>query len=751
MKPPILPALEVDLLDQFYSSWSKNPTQRRHVTVLFTDLHGYTEAASRLDNEVLYELIQQYIRLLVKEVYQFEGVVDKLTGDGLMALFGAPVAHENNAERAVRSALAMQASVAEWSSNVFKHLGIHLDMRVGLHTGPVIVGGLGSEVLVEYTAIGETVNLAQRIEEAAYPGAIFASETVYQQTRNLFDFETRSDVHLKGIDLAVTCYQVLGVRKRKVPAEPCGGFQARMTARDGEFQHLLKAFDDLKNKRKGAFILVRGEAGIGKSRLLREFQEAIRNEELSILQGRSLTYRRSVSHWIIYELLHSSLGEPPASPAASLRQRLADNAHSRLKENANKILPYLEHFWGLPVSSPESASVLEQLDPGTLKIQVFEAVSDFLLAQADHKPLVIVLEDLHWADEASLSMLQYLLGKMSATPFLLVGAARSTQDGGMEKLCSWAESALPENFHNLQLASLDTNQSTTLLANLLPETHFPAAILNQILERAAGIPLFLEEVLRMLMDTGILYSQQGSWRIMEDIPGSELGVPVSLHGLMLARFDQLPDQQRRLLQIASTIGHFFSPQILARVAANIPQSELQEALGILEKREFIRAAANSPQGSYAFQHVMVSETIYSTMLKRDRSQLHALVGEAIETLYADRLNDYVELLARHYAWSPNLYKGLHYLILAGKKAVANGLTEQARKNFEHALALLPVVDHSAEQVYSIHTGLGDVLHAMNREHEARDHYLLALKAISNPTHPRFARERDFLLEKIKPW
>jgi predicted ATPase/class 3 adenylate cyclase len=719
------------LLERFHQAGLEAAGQRRNVTVLFTDLSGYTELAGDLDNEDVFDIIQQYIQILINEVYKYEGIVDKLTGDGLMALFGAPIAHENNAERAVRAALDMQTSISQWSQQIKESMDIQLQMRVGLHAGSVIVGGIGSNMLMDYTAIGDTVNLAHRIEEAALPGTILVSEAVYRQTRMIFNFDVMPNLTLKGIPKAVTGYRVTSAKKTPGPMRGLEGLRAPMIGRDGELDRLKQEVTTLSSQKQGKFALITGEAGIGKSRLTAELKALVGRTPVRILEGFSLTYRRSVSYWIFLDMLRGYLKVTASTSEAEISRRLTQSAYQVLGQRAADILPYLEHLLSIKPSNPTAAERIRFLEAGQLRQQIFRAVRDLLVAEARRRPLMLILEDLHWADEASLDLLIFLLDSIRRTPIFVYAISRPFQEGPLARIGEWASKHLGEQFIPIQLRSLSPDQSDDLLNKLLSIPNLPEELRKQILQRAAGVPFYLEEILRTLIDKGVIQRENGHWRILEEVESSSLGVPDTLEGLILARFDRLEEFPRRALQIASVIGHQFSQALLNTMLQPASETRVQEALNQLVEREYILPQSETTNGEYIFRHVLMSEAIYNTILKRERSKLHGQVGEAIEALYAGRLEEHIELLARHYSWSPRLDRALHYLILAGQKAAASYVNEQARQNFEGALALLEQVEATPEQILQVYMGLGDVLVLVGEYSDARSHYQAALEDIGS--------------------
>ena len=719
-----------DLIQRLQAAGIEAAGQRRNVTVLFADLTGYTALSGRIDSEDLFEIVQRYVNLLIKSVYKYEGIIDKLTGDGIMALFGAPISHENNAERAVRAALDMQEDVSRLSHDLLSTIGAELTMRVGLHSGLVVVGGVGSNLMMDYTAIGDTVNLAHRIEEAAPPGTILISESVYRQAHQLFDCQQISVLNPKGISYPVTAFRVVGQKIQPGLLRGLEGLRAPLTGRDKELNQLMSIADDLYKKERGQFVLITGEAGLGKSRLTAEFKALLELEHPAILEGQSLAYRRSISYWMFLDLLYHYLGATPATPPSQVRERLIQLVYRALDTKAAEFLPFIEHLLSLAHSDPVAAERLSYLDAGQLRHQTFLGVRNLFLAEAHRQPLIIILEDLHWADEASLGLLRYLIEAIPQAPVLIIGISRRIEDKTLIELVDWAKTHLGTRYSQIDLQSLSEDQSEQLLVQLLEIPSLPRDVQTEILQRASGVPFYLEEILRMLIDAEAIQRVNGRWQLMSGTDVISLGVPENLEGLILARFDRLNSAQRRMLQVASVIGKNFSLAVLNEVLGSANPAGVLQELTHLERREFIETLQGNPDPVFTFRHILMSDAIYSTLLRRESSRLHGQVAHAIETRYADRLEGQIELLANHFRFSPELDRALHYLILAGQKAARNNVNEQALQHFEAGLEILEKVQHQPSQAIALQMGLGDVLVFFGDYPAARSHFQAALKTIA---------------------
>lgn len=716
--------LGTDLKQRFQQAGLEAAGQRRSVTVLFADLCDYTSLGETIDEEDLYEIIQLYIRMLAEKVYRHEGMVDKITGDGLMALFGAPIALENPAERAGRAAIEMQEGLQELNLDIEARYGEQLRMRIGLNRGSVIVGGVNADLLMDYTAIGNTVNLARRLEESAPDGEILVSESVYQSTHPLFDYQELAGLDLKGYRQAERGFILQGIKAQPGGVRGIEGLQSPMVGREAELELLAAALDDLCTHKRGKFVGLIGEAGLGKSRLTAEFKTVLETKAVSYLEGQSLTYRRSVSYWIFLDLLRNFLGVTPATSPNEVQEILQQKIQQLLGADAGEILPFLEYLLSLDSSQDFVSQRLEYLDAEQLQQQTFIAYRKFLIAAANENPLVLILEDLHWADEVSLNFLHFLVESLDDNPIFILAITRPGVDNGLIDTFELVQQRLPESSQLVHLQNLSGEQSDELLSGLLGIPEIPESIRDQILEKAAGIPFYIEEILRMLIDENILVDRDGQWKFLSP-ENVVLEVPENLQDLILTRFDRLSLQQRNILQTASVIGRQFTADLIKQVMGYGTVAKLNEILSLLVEKAFILPVVGS-DNEYLFRHVLTSDAVYRTLLRKDRNALHGLVAQSLENIFADRLESQVEILAGHFLRSKYLDKALHYLILAGQKSARGYANVQARGYFEEAKDLLSQVEHTPAQALEVWTGLGDVLVFIGEYDQARDCYQLAL-------------------------
>ncbi|MBN1317243.1 MAG: tetratricopeptide repeat protein [Anaerolineales bacterium] len=722
--------------------------ERRNVVVLFADICDYTTLTQQVDPEDVFSLVNRYLGTLIEQVYQFGGVIDKFTGDGVMALFGAPIAHENDAERAVRATIEMQESVRVLNDQVRKEDGVNIAVRFGLHYGSVIFGQVGINLgqslsVMDYTAIGDIVNLASRLQQAAEPGTALASQSIYDQTKALFEYQRIPSLNLKGYSRPVAAFKLVGLSAQPRRVRGLDKRQPPLIGRESEMAMVNGIIDDMVSNGNGRLLLITGEAGLGKSRLTTEIKRQIKHD-ITILEAESLSYRQSSSYWLFRKILHSYMNftetDTDAQRQQKIRQRVID-----LGLESDLVGPVLELFLSIPPADEDVAIRLQQLDAEQLYQQTFVAIHDILLAEAKQHPLMLILEDLHWVDHLSLEMIKFLTDIVPQAPLLLYCISRPAEGKVAETISKYTQTHFPEFFSTLYLEPLSSAHCQELLAALLAIPNLPDDLEQSIFTRAAGNPFYLEETIRMLIDENIIHQVGIHWELAPGASFDKLNVPNTLQGLVMTRFDRLPGDLQYILQVASVIGFRFSRRILKEI---IPGDHLDEQLQLLEFQDFIIKLDDETENLYTFRHVITSETIYRSILRIRRSQIHGQVARAIEHLYRNRLAEQVETLATHYAKSHDQNRALYYLIRAGHKAARSFANSEALEFYQQALDILDKVDSTPAQSLDVLEGMGDVLAFVGEYESAKIHYQQAIYLLQNQAIPTNAHKMGALERKI---
>ncbi len=545
--------------------------ERKPVTALFVDVVGSTALLEHMDPEDWTAMINEAFDLLSRAVYRYEGTIAQLQGDAMLAFFGAPVAHEDDPERAVLAALDMLDATAEYARQLQATHGIDFRIRIGINTGPVVVGNVGSDLRYEYTALGDAVNVAARMQTAAAPGTVLVTEATKRLTGDAFDAEDLGDLELKGKSEPVHAFRVLG--RKAAPARRRGletiGLDSPMVGREEPLHRLTELFD-VATAGRGRVAFVIGEPGIGKSRLLAELRRHVEEHgRAAWIEGRCVSYGRNLPYHLLIEVVRSVLDLPFVASERESREQL-DEALGRLLEDPVEIADtaaYLAHLLALPLRADEAER--GNLEPETVQGRYVAATHRLLRALAGRGPIVLACEDLHWADPASVDVLRQLLPLAAALPVLVVGALRADNETPGFAL-------LGEALNEIRLDPLSDAESRTLVANLLEIESLPDAVRDGILARAEGNPFFVEEVVRMLIEHGAIVAEGSRWVATEGI--TAVDIPDTLHGLLLARIDQLPEAAKRSLRIASVIGRQFPVRVLERIIGEAEDGVRAEGL-----------------------------------------------------------------------------------------------------------------------------------------------------------------------------
>lgn len=733
------------------------PDQRRDVTILIADLSNYTATIHDLDPEDAYSLVADYLTILGQTVLEYGGTVHKYTGDGVIALFGAPEAHEDDPERALRAALAMQEGVARYRPRLSNGMIGVLRIRIGVHMGSVILGALGPDGAQEYTVVGEAVNLAARLEQSAEPGTILVSAPVYQRTWPLFNFEPQPPLMVKGLPEAVEAYRLLGPRLRPGRVRGVPGLYAPIIGRDQQVEQLQAILAGLIQDKRGQVVLISGEAGVGKTRLVSELRAlAMGDSSTSFtsawepgssifwLEGRCTNIKRTQAYTPFAQALSAALG---LSTAGSEEERLA-KIEATLERSGGAagraLLPYFTFLLSAGPSGGALPENISHLGPLAVQQQTFIAVRQFLQWEAAKQPVVLLLDDLHWADELSRQLLISLLDLSERLPILFLCLSREEDESGQFSLIRRAaQMRVPEHVTTIHLEPLSDEDCGRLIDHLLSNPALPSVLRQGIISRARGNPFFVEEILRMLIDRGQLVQSgraDGAWVLAPGASETVDGVPGTISALILTRFDRLAQPLQATLQAAAVLGSPFTYAELNAIG-RLPETELRRHLNELIAREFlIRAQAAPEEETYAFKHPLTQEAIYSTLLKRQRRELHRAAGEALERLYTGRLEAQAENLARHFEECEQPERAGPYLLLAAERAAARYANDQAIAYFDRARKALEAVGSErwavdkvglpadpARLAQRIATGLGSVYKFVGRLSDALREFYEALK------------------------
>lgn len=666
------------------------PEERRLITALFADVSGFTSLADRLDPEELLEVIDPVISALSSVVARYEGYVEKFAGDALLALFGAPVAHEDDAARALLVALEMHRELERVCAQL-PHKP-ELTLHVGVNSGHGVARILGSEARMDYAVLGDSVILAQRLESAAPPGETYVSEPTFRLTEDRFEFEPVGELAVKGKREPVPAWRLLGER---VVARPRGAdLPARtLVGRERELALVTGALAELGEGR-GIVLAVTGEPGMGKSRLTEDVRTLARSQGMRWLDTRCLSYGAGLAYWPYAELLRGWAGLESERPVTETASRLLVALEGIGTAPA---APYFGRLLGLPAANGDEIASLE---PEAFRRGLHESFSSWARALAAEAPLVIAIEDVHWLDASSAALTQDLVREnCERTGFYLI----SRLEGG--KLL--AEFGATE----IELSSLDEPGVSALVANLL-EAPPPRDLVGLVADRSGGNPLFAEELVRSLRDTGALAREDGRWSFRRGWDPEEL--PPTIEGLLSSRIDALPRTDATVLQTASVIGRRVRIPVLEALEAG---SDVGAALQRLVEAGFLDPVSGDGADQLVFHHALIQEAAYGRLLRRQRRDLHGRVAEVAEALYGAG-DDVIELLARHLYLAEAGSKAGEYLRRAGERARRLYANDEAIVHFGRAAEIARREDKVGERLPALLLDLADLHELVGRYEDA---------------------------------
>jgi len=696
------------LTEKILSQREKIEGERKQVTVMFCDMEGFTRLSERLGPEGAYDIMDKIYELLIHKVHDYEGTVNEMTGDGIMALFGAPIALEDAPQRAIRSSYAIHKEMTRFSDKMKQEKeGIPpLKMRIGIHTGPVVVGTLGNDLRVEFKAVGDTVNLASRIEKIAEPGATYVTEETFMLTEGFFRFEALGKKKIKGKEETIKTYRVVApsTRRTKFDVSSERGLTPFM-GRERELELLLDGLERAKLGRGQAFSIT-AEAGVGKSRLLYEFRKAVANEDVTFLEGKCLSYSRGVTHHPIIDIFRSNFDIREGDGDREITEKVKKGLKI-LRANEASTLPYLLEL----LSVKESGINQIPMSPEHRKDRMIETMIRIPLKGSEIKPLIMAVEDLHWIDKSSEDTLKYLLESISGARILLIFTYRP------EFVHTWGG----RSYHNqVNLNRLSNRESLAMVYFLLGADDVDRDLENLILEKTEGIPFFIEEFLKSLNALKLIEKKGNRYHLTKNI--QELAIPSTIQDVIMTRVDTLPERPKEVLQTGSVIEREFGYELIKRVTG-LSEKELLSNLSVLKDSELVFERGVFPESTYIFKHALTREVVYGSILTKRKKKLHEEIGDAIEELYKNNIDEHYGVLAEHYSESENHEKAAIYLELAAKKTGKSGSLTEAiayTNKLISSLERLPRTDEFQKMIIDAKTLLGLRMIEMNYFIEAKE-------------------------------
>jgi class 3 adenylate cyclase/tetratricopeptide (TPR) repeat protein len=667
------------LTEKILTSRAALEGERKQVTVLFADIKDSTELIKDLDPEAAQQLLDPAIHIMMEGVHRFEGTVNQVLGDGIMALFGAPIAHEDHALRACYAALAMQAAMHPYADEVRRAQGMSMRIRVGLNAGEVVVRTIGNDLHMDYSAVGPTTHLAARMEQLAAPGSIALTAATLRLVEGMVRINALGPVPVKGMTEPVDVFELTGASaiKRRLQAAVARGL-TRFVGRDTEIEALMQALERA-GAGHGQVVAAVGEAGVGKSRLVYEFVQSYRTQGWLALESASVSYGKATPYFPVVDLLKRYVHVEDSDEPRTIRAKLTGQVLT-LDEALQETIPAL---LSLLDTLPEDSPFL-RLDPPQRRQRTLEALKRVLLRESQVQPLLLVFEDLHWIDTETQALLDSLVESLPTARLLLLVNYRP------EYQHSWGSKTY---YTQLRLDPLAPASTEVFLQALLGDDPSLEPLKQLLITRTEGNPFFLEESVRTLVETEVLVGEPGAYRLVQGLP--TIQVPPTVQAMLAARIDRLPPEEKRLLQTAAVIGTEV-PFALLQAIADLPEDALHRDLTHLQAAEFLYETSLFPERAYTFKHALTHEVAYGSLLQERRRALHVRIVEALEALHADRLVEQIERLAHHSVRGEVWEKALTYCRQAGARAIAGSANREAVECFEQALSALQHLPESRD-------------------------------------------------------
>jgi class 3 adenylate cyclase/tetratricopeptide (TPR) repeat protein len=692
------------LAEKILTSKSALEGERKQVTVLFADLKGSMELLADRDPEEARKLLDPVLERMMEAVHRYEGTVNQVMGDGIMALFGAPLAHEDHAVRACYAALRMQERVKRYADEVRRSHAAVVKIRVGLNSGEVVVRAIGSDLRMDYTAVGPTTHLAARMEQIADPGTIVITPESLALAEGYVTVRSLGRVPVKGLADAVEVYEVTGAgpARTRLQAAARRGL-TRFIGRDPELQQLRRA-QELAGEGHGQVAAIVGEAGVGKSRLVYEFTHSHRLQGWLVLEAASVSYGKATSYLPVIDLLKGYFKIRDRDDLREIREKVTGKLLT-LDEALKPALPAVLALLDVPVDD----TTWQALDPGQRRQRTLDAARRLLLREARGQALLLIFEDLHWIDSETQAFLDGLVESLGSARLLLLVNYRP------EYRHPWGSKTY---YSQVRLDALPAESAGELLEALLGDDPGLQPLKQRLATR--GNPFVLEETVRTLVETQALIGEPGRYRLTQAV--QTIQVPPTVQAMLAARIDRLPPEDKRLLQTASVVGKDV-PLTLLQAIADLPEEALRDALARLQAAEFLYETGLYPDLEYSFKHALTHDVTYGGLLQERRRELHARIVDAIETLRRDRLDAEIERLAHHALRGELREKAAHYLRQAGLKTAARSALLDARGWFEQALGVLEALPESRstlEQAFEIRLELRPVLNLLGESRRQLD-------------------------------
>ncbi len=690
--------------------------ENRILTIMFVDISGSVPIIGKMLPEEAAELINTCLEVIVDCVTRSGGKSIRYVGDCVLAFFGVPILHEDDPRRAILSALEIQSAIHNLS----------LDVSIGINTGMVYVGAMGPDIHREFTAIGSVINLASRLQSSAKPGQIIVGESTYNQTALSFNFNPLDPMKLKGIDEPVRAYEVINAYEKPEKIRGIEGFKSTMIGRESELSILKASVNELLSG-NGSIISVIGEAGVGKTRLITELKSYL-GDDILYLEGVCDPTRQTISYSVFSDIIKNYVNIYGNPDAETIEKEITSKIGSLFTEIWDEVKPYVYNLLTIKIND----SMLETLPPEWIRYRTLYILRDLFISLARKKPLILIFDDMHWSDDQSLSLLYLMMDEIENSPIMMICIYRP--DNQCEEIGTIASGKCPDVYKEIRIRELSKHNARYMIESLLPGNEITEKLKSQILQKADGNPFFLEEIAKSLIDSKVIYEHSGKWFSRLDI--DNIVLPDTIQIVIMNRVTMLDESIKKILQLASAIGNSFKYSILKFIAYN--DQNLDDHIKQLEDKSFIYRDHDIPEIVYKFKHIIIQETLYNNLLMRDRISLHQKIGEAIESISQNNLEEFYEELAWHYSRSRQTGKAIEYLINAGKKSKKIYANQPAIDYFRKAISFIQTQPESTQrysQEADVRELLGDALFTIGSHIEGESELTYALNLISKQDDP----------------
>ncbi len=655
--------------------------ERRVVTVMFADISGFTAMSEQMDPEEVSSIMNRCFSMMENIIEKYGGTIDKFMGDCVMALFGVPAAIENAAYKAIQTALEIQNRLN--LLNRENRFGAQLDIHVGINTGTVLAGAMGGDRKKEFTVMGDTVNIASRLESISQVGQILVGQDTYHAVRGRFQFKKLKPLILKGKSEIMSIYELLP-GKRSVYHNELTSHRmifSELIGRDTEVAMITSCFQKL-SEGSGGIISITGEAGIGKSRILYEVRKMKVCRKFIFLEGKSISMGNKFGFHSFSNLFQNWAGIKENDPEEVSFRKLEKATRSLLDKEADEVLPFVATIMGLSIPD-HCYQRTEEIEGDALEILIVKSIKKLLVKLSSKRPVVLIMEDFHWSDTSSIELLSELLPLCQKYSILFVNLFRPITETNMNRMVGNTKIQYPDRYIEMHIQPLSESQGECLIDSLIKTNGMPEKVKNRILQRADGNPFFIEEVMRSFIDIGAVVRKNGCY-LITDMVGA-VTIPQTVNDVVMSRIDRLDDSTREVLRIASVIGRTFFHRILSHVIDDT--EKIESALRELKEMQLIIERYRFDETEYVFKHALAQETAYASMLNQKRRELHGKIASAIEIIFKDRLNEFYGMLAYHYIGSDDTDRAETCMLKAGEESLRAGASNEAFYYYQEALAI----------------------------------------------------------------